>query len=490
MRSLSQAPYRELFRVARIHYVADCKLCTRENMSHIADRQGRFLTVLPRTRAESDWFRGHLQDHTLAWREVRREPNPRRQDGPDVVYEAVESPQRAQEGYRLLWYRSSQKREEDRQQREGRLRRLRAFLDTFGFDYEFASSTDYYTSGKFDATLLRGEKVAVVGVNGAGKTTLLKIMAGMDKEYSGEAWVAEGARVGYLPQEPQLDASKDVFGNVVEGMAATKALLDRFEAVSARFAEELKDGNLDTVRGDALAQVQAGADMIDVNAGIPLVDEAVLLAGMLRAVQQTVEAPVCIDSSVIEALEAGLAAYQGRALVNSVTAEDDRLQEILPLVARHDAAVIGLANDETGIPETPEKRLECARKIVAAAGDFGIAPQDVVIDPLAMTVGADTDAVTRTLATISLIRDELGVNMCLGASNVSFGLPERHVLNAGFLPMAMAAGLTSAIMSTAPVCVQAVRAADLLLGHDPWGSSWIAAYRARQAAVRETATAA
>ena len=142
--------------------------------------------------------------------------------------------------------------------------------------------------------------------------------------------------------------------------------------------------------------------------------------------------------------------YEGRALVNSVTAEDERLDEILPLVARHGAAVIGLANDETGIPETPEKRLEMARKIVTAAGDYGIAAEDVVIDPLAMTVGADTEAVTTTLETISLIRDELGVNMCLGASNVSFGLPRRHVLNAAFLPMAMAAGLTSAIMSTAP----------------------------------------
>jgi 5-methyltetrahydrofolate--homocysteine methyltransferase len=256
-----------------------------------------------------------------------------------------------------------------------------------------------------------------------------------------------------------------------------------------RFAEELRGGDLSTVKVDALAQVQAGADMLDVNAGIPLVDEAELLKAMLRTAQETVDAPICIDSSVIEALEAGLSVYEGRALVNSVTAEDDRLQEILPIVARHGAAVIGLANDETGIPETPEKRLECARKIVSAAGDFGIAAHDVVIDPLAMTVGADTDAVTTTLATISLIRNELGVNMCLGASNVSFGLPQRHVLNAAFLPMAMAAGLTSAIMSTAPVCVEAVRASDLLLGHDPWGGNWIAAHRARQASEKETAAA-
>jgi 5-methyltetrahydrofolate--homocysteine methyltransferase len=208
---------------------------------------------------------------------------------------------------------------------------------------------------------------------------------------------------------------------------------------------------------------------------------------MLTIVQEAVDLPICIDSSVIEALEAGLSVYEGRALVNSVTAEDERLEEILPLVARHDAAVIGLANDETGIPETPAKRLECARRIVSAANDYGIATADVIIDPLAMTVGADTEAVTTTLATISLIRDELGVNMCLGASNVSFGLPQRHVLNAAFLPMAMAAGLTSAIMSTAPVCVEAVRAADLLLGHDPWGASWIAAHRARQAATAAAA---
>jgi 5-methyltetrahydrofolate--homocysteine methyltransferase len=249
-----------------------------------------------------------------------------------------------------------------------------------------------------------------------------------------------------------------------------------------KLAEELKGGDLSTVVADTEAQVAAGADMLDVNAGIPLVDEAELLATMLKTVQETADIPICIDSSVIEALEAGLAVYEGKALVNSVTGEDDRLEEILPLVARHGAAVIGLANDETGIPETPQQRLEIARKIVGVAGDHGIPPEDVVIDPLAMTVGADTEAVTTTLETIRLIRDELGVNMCLGASNVSFGLPERFVLNAAFLPMAMAAGLTSAIMSTAEVCVNSVRAADLLLGHDPWGASWIAAHRARQAA--------
>ncbi|HET9094948.1 MAG TPA: dihydropteroate synthase [Solirubrobacteraceae bacterium] len=253
------------------------------------------------------------------------------------------------------------------------------------------------------------------------------------------------------------------------------------------FAEELRAGDLSRVEADALAQVAAGANMLDVNAGIPLVDEAELLAQMIRRVQDTVEAPICIDSSVIEALEAGLAAYEGRALVNSVTAEDDRLELVLPLVARHDAAVIGLTNDETGIPATAQERLRHARKIVSAAQDYGIKPQDVVIDPLAMPVGADTELAMATFTAMRMIRDELGVNMCVGASNVSFGLPDRPTLNAAFLPIAMAAGLTAAIMSTADICVRSARAADLLLGHDAWGASWIAAHRARQAAAAEVA---
>jgi 5-methyltetrahydrofolate--homocysteine methyltransferase len=207
---------------------------------------------------------------------------------------------------------------------------------------------------------------------------------------------------------------------------------------------------------------------------------------MLGVVQEAVDVPICIDSSVIEALETGLSVYEGKPLVNSVTGEDERLEEILPLVSKHGAAVIGLANDETGIPETAQQRLDIARKIVSAAGDHGIPPEDVVIDPLAMTVGADTEAVKITLQAISMIRDELGVNMCLGASNVSFGLPQRHALGSAFLPMAMAAGLTSAIMSCNRQVVDSVRASDLLLGHDEWGARWIAAHRERQA--QEAAT--
>ena len=200
--------------------------------------------------------------------------------------------------------------------------------------------------------------------------------------------------------------------------------------------------------------------------------------------------PICIDSSVVEALEAGLSVYDGRALVNSVTAEDERLEEILPLVARYGAAVIGLANDETGIPETPQERLDHARKIVQRAGDDGIAPEDVVIDPLAMTVGADTEAVTTTLETIRLIRDELGVNMCLGASNVSFGLPRR----AGAERRVPADGDGRRADERDHVggagVHRFVRAADLLLGHDPWGARWIADHRARQAALAEQEAAA
>jgi 5-methyltetrahydrofolate--homocysteine methyltransferase len=250
------------------------------------------------------------------------------------------------------------------------------------------------------------------------------------------------------------------------------------------FALELRNGNLDQVLEDADAQIAMGCDMLDVNAGIPLVDEAELLAKMIRLLQSHTDIPLCIDSSVIEALEAGLDAYEGKALVNSVTGEDDRLDLILPIVARHGAAVIGLTNDETGIPETAEQRLVIARKIVSACGDHGIPPEDVVLDPLAMTVGADPQAVRITLDAIEMIRDELGVNMCLGASNVSFGLPERHTLNAAFLAMGSAHGLTSAIMNgLSEECVRSVRASDLMLGKDEWGANWISAHRARQAAV-------
>jgi len=253
------------------------------------------------------------------------------------------------------------------------------------------------------------------------------------------------------------------------------------------FQAQLQAGDLSQIEPDVAEQVSGGADMLDVNVGDPLADEVELMRSAIPLVQSLTDLPLVIDSSVIEALEAGLGAYEGKALVNSVTAEDDRLEAILPLVARHGAAVIALPNDDE-IPMDPERRLELARKIVSVAGDHGIPPEDVVIDPLAMPVGAEPRAVTLFIETVRLIRDDLGVNMTCGASNTSFGLPGRHVLGAGFLGIAASHGLTSAIMDArAPVCVEAVRAADFLLGHDEWGARWIAAHRAKLAAAAEAA---
>jgi 5-methyltetrahydrofolate--homocysteine methyltransferase len=245
---------------------------------------------------------------------------------------------------------------------------------------------------------------------------------------------------------------------------------------------ELQNGDLSRLKLDVAQQIAGGADMLDVNVGDPLADEVELMRAAIPLVQGLTDVPLCIDSSVIEALEAGLGAYQGKALVNSVTGEDERLEAILPIVARHGAAVIGLANDED-IPMEPERRLEIARKIVSVAGDHGIPPEDVLIDPLAMPVGALPNAVTLFLETVRLIRDELGVNMICGASNTSFGLPGRETLGAAFLAVAASHGLTSAIMDArSREIVEAVRATDFLLGHDEWGSAWIAAYRAKLAA--------
>ena len=250
------------------------------------------------------------------------------------------------------------------------------------------------------------------------------------------------------------------------------------------FQAQLQAGDLSQLETDVPQQVEGGADMLDVNVGDPLADEIELMAQAIPLVQGLTDVPLCIDSSVIEALDAGLAVYEGKALVNSVTGEDERLEAILPLVARHGAAVIGLANDDE-IPMEPERRLEVARKIVSVAGDYGIPPEDVVIDPLAMPVGAEPRAVTLFIETLRLLREELGVNTTCGASNTSFGLPGRHVLGAGFLAIAASHGLTSAIMDArSPVCVEGVRAADFLLGHDEWGGRWIAAHRAKQAAAQ------
>lgn len=246
-----------------------------------------------------------------------------------------------------------------------------------------------------------------------------------------------------------------------------------------RLAAEMAAGNFDRVRADAQAQVAAGAHMLDVNAGIPLADEPAILAEAIRVVQSVVDVPLSIDSSIIAALEAGLAAYRGKPLVNSVTGEDERLEAVLPLVQKHGAAVIGIANDERGIPEDPEVRFAVAAKIVARAEAYGIPRQDVLIDPLAMPIGAVRTAGQTFFHVVRRLRDELGVNTVCGASNVSFGLPERPALNAAFLGMAIASGLTCAITNPIEDSIRkAILAADVFLGRDENCQAWLAAHRA------------
>jgi 5-methyltetrahydrofolate--homocysteine methyltransferase len=243
-------------------------------------------------------------------------------------------------------------------------------------------------------------------------------------------------------------------------------------------AEEMRSGDFSRVTADALAQVEAGAQMLDVNAGIPLADEPAILAEAVRLVQSLVDVPLSIDSSIVEALEAGLAAYQGKPLVNSVTGEEERLERVLPLVKKHDAAVVAISNDDSGISEDPDVRFEVARRIVERAQDHGIPREDVVVDPLVMPVGAMATAGRQVFRLLRRLREELGVNTTCGASNVSFGLPHREGINAAFLPMAIASGLTSAITNPLlPEVRQAVMAADVLLGNDRDAGRWIRRYR-------------
>jgi 5-methyltetrahydrofolate--homocysteine methyltransferase len=243
-------------------------------------------------------------------------------------------------------------------------------------------------------------------------------------------------------------------------------------------AEEMRAGDFSRVEADALAQVAAGAQLLDVNAGIPLADEPALLARAITLVQSLTDVPLSIDSSVLEALEAGLAAYRGKALLNSVTGEEERMERVLPLVKKHGAAVVAICNDDTGISTDIDVRFEVAKKIVQRAADYGIPACDVVVDPLVMPVGAMADAGTQVFRLIRRLREELKVNTTCGASNVSFGLPNRPGLNPSFLAMAIGAGLTSAITNPleAPL-MAAVRGADVLLNHDPQCGRWIAAYR-------------
>ena len=243
-------------------------------------------------------------------------------------------------------------------------------------------------------------------------------------------------------------------------------------------AAAMAAGDYSGVVADALAQVQAGAHMLDVNAGIPLADEPKILAECVKLVQDTVDVPLSIDSSIVAALEAGLAVYKGKPLVNSVTGEEERLEVVLPLVKKYNASVIAISNDESGISEDPDVRYAVAKKIVERAADFGIPREDVVVDPLVMPVGAINDAGAKLMGLIRRLRDELKVNTSCGASNFSFGLPNRRGLNAGFLPMMIGAGLTSAIMN--PLHAedrQAILGADVVMGHDPNCMNWIRAYR-------------
>jgi len=243
-------------------------------------------------------------------------------------------------------------------------------------------------------------------------------------------------------------------------------------------AEEMRAGDFSRVERDVIAQVEAGAHMLDVNAGIPLADEPAILAHTVRLVQSLTDLPLSLDSSVVEALEAGLAAYQGKALVNSVTGEDERLERVLPLIRKYGAAVVAISNDDTGISTDPDVRFAVAKKIVERAADHGIPREDVVVDPLVMPIGAMATAGVQVFRLLGRLRDELGVNTVCGASNVSFGLPQREGINAAFLAMAISNGLTSAITNPLlPNVREVIMAADVLMGNDAECGSWIRAHR-------------
>jgi 5-methyltetrahydrofolate--homocysteine methyltransferase len=243
-------------------------------------------------------------------------------------------------------------------------------------------------------------------------------------------------------------------------------------------AAEMAAGDYTRVISDALAQVEAGAQMLDVNAGIPLADEPAILAEAIKRVQEVTDVPLSIDSSIVAALEAGLAVYKGKPLVNSVTGEEERLETVLPLVKKYGAAVVAISNDETGISEDPDERFKIAKKIVERAADYGIPKEDVVVDPLVMPVGALNDAGAKLLHLLRRLREELKVNTTCGASNFSFGLPNRRGLAAAFMPMAIGAGMTSAIMNPLHAeDIQAILGADVMMGHDPNCGNWIRKYR-------------
>jgi 5-methyltetrahydrofolate--homocysteine methyltransferase len=243
-------------------------------------------------------------------------------------------------------------------------------------------------------------------------------------------------------------------------------------------AAEMTAGDFSRVEADAIAQVAAGAHMLDVNAGIPLADEPAILARAIQLVQSITDVPLSIDSSIVAALAAGLAVYKGKPLVNSVTGEEDRLETVLPLVRKYCAAVVAISNDETGISQDPDVRFAVAKRIVQRAADHGIPVRDIVVDPLVMPIGAINQTGVQVMRLVHRLRTELKVNTSCGASNVSFGLPQRNGINAAFLTMAIGAGMTSAI--TNPLheeIVRACMAADVMMGHDPDCMQWIRRFR-------------
>lgn len=263
-----------------------------------------------------------------------------------------------------------------------------------------------------------------------------------------------------------------------------------------KLAAEMVEGNFETVKKDAIEQVQAGATVLDVNAGVTAVNpnetEPPLLVKTLEMVQELVDAPLSIDSSVTSAIEAGLKVAKGRPLVNSVTGETEKLEAILPLIKKYDVPVVAISNDETGISEDPDVRFAVAKKIVEHAADYGIKPNDIVVDPLVMPIGAMGTAGQQVFKLVRRLRDELGVNTTCGLSNISFGLPHRHGINAAFIPMVIASGMTSAIMNPCrPAEMEAVHGANVLNGTDENCSKWIITYRDHTpAATGATATPA